>query len=220
MTPPPVTGIRSAVVVAPHPDDEIIGAFGLISRLRARGSRVRVIVVTNGAASHPASRRFDTKRLTATRMAESRRGLARAGVAPAQVSFLGHGDGTLHGYDANQIRALRRDLAVGLCPDLLVLPVRRDDHADHRAVARAGIGLWPRCRYRLGYRVWPLADRPAPPAHYALTLDSAAWHRKRAALACHRSQTGLIDDDPNGFTMSHDQRVRFCRPVEYFSRLA
>ncbi|WP_443029636.1 PIG-L deacetylase family protein, partial [Sphingomonas sp. TX0522] len=37
-------------MIAPHPDDEVIGAAGLIARLRRHGARVRVAVVTDGAA--------------------------------------------------------------------------------------------------------------------------------------------------------------------------
>ncbi len=36
------------IVFAPHPDDETIGAGGLIARLARRGAPVRVVIVTNG----------------------------------------------------------------------------------------------------------------------------------------------------------------------------
>jgi len=36
------------MVFAPHPDDETLGAGGLIQRVRAAGGRVRVVFVTNG----------------------------------------------------------------------------------------------------------------------------------------------------------------------------
>jgi LmbE family N-acetylglucosaminyl deacetylase len=51
-TPPPTrlevrTGER-LLVVAPHPDDETLGAGGLIQRVLARGGTVRVVLVTAG----------------------------------------------------------------------------------------------------------------------------------------------------------------------------
>ena len=208
--------VRSAVVVAPHPDDEVIGAFGLIRHLRAQGAKVRVIIVTDGAASHRQSTRFPPARLAALRRAESRAGMARAGLAADDVHFLGRADGSLGAYRAAEDRALARDLGRGPAPDLLVLPSPVDDHPDHRTVARAGAALWPRCRRRLAYTVWPLADRPAPPVRFHLRLSDRCWHMKRAALACHRTQTGLIDDDPAGFCMSRGERIRFTRPVEWF----
>ena len=43
------------IVLSAHPDDETLGAGGLIARSAARGARVHVIVATNGEASHPHS---------------------------------------------------------------------------------------------------------------------------------------------------------------------
>ena len=42
---PPSTRL---LVVAPHPDDEVIGAGGLMQRVQAGGGRVRVVYLTNG----------------------------------------------------------------------------------------------------------------------------------------------------------------------------
>ncbi|TVV70177.1 PIG-L family deacetylase, partial [Sphingomonas solaris] len=61
----------TALIVAPHPDDEVIGAAGLIRALVNRGTRVRVLVVSDGAASHTGSRLWPRRRLVAARMAES-----------------------------------------------------------------------------------------------------------------------------------------------------
>ena len=43
----------SAVIVAAHPDDEILGAGGTLARLAAGGARLRLVAVTDGEASHP-----------------------------------------------------------------------------------------------------------------------------------------------------------------------
>jgi GlcNAc-PI de-N-acetylase len=44
--------VASAVIVAAHPDDEILGAGGLISILSASGARLRLVAVTDGEGSH------------------------------------------------------------------------------------------------------------------------------------------------------------------------
>ena len=45
--PPPEKGER-LVIVAPHPDDEVLGCGGLIQQAVAAGADVRVIYLTNG----------------------------------------------------------------------------------------------------------------------------------------------------------------------------
>src|ERR1700760_4290084 len=47
-----LAGVTSAVVVAAHPDDEILGVGGLISVLAASRARLRLIAVTDGGRSH------------------------------------------------------------------------------------------------------------------------------------------------------------------------
>jgi hypothetical protein len=52
-------GTGPVLVVAAHPDDEALGAAGIIARARAAGRRVLVAVVTNGdsyASSQPQPR--------------------------------------------------------------------------------------------------------------------------------------------------------------------
>ena len=42
----------SVVVLAAHPDDEVLGAGGLLSLLASVGIRIRLVAVTDGEASH------------------------------------------------------------------------------------------------------------------------------------------------------------------------
>jgi LmbE family N-acetylglucosaminyl deacetylase len=48
MFPLPLSKAQRVLVVAPHPDDETIGAAGVIQAALAQGSQVRVVIVTNG----------------------------------------------------------------------------------------------------------------------------------------------------------------------------
>jgi GlcNAc-PI de-N-acetylase len=47
-----LAGVTSAVIVAAHPDDEVLGAGGLISVLAASRARLRLVAVTDGEHSH------------------------------------------------------------------------------------------------------------------------------------------------------------------------
>ena len=206
---------RVALVVAPHPDDEVIGAFGLLRALRARGVRVRVLVVTDGAASHPGSARWPRARLTLQRRRESRWALRRLGLAAGAVRSLGLPDGGLEREPAALAHALGREVrrAAGLA--LLVGPAPDDDHADHRAVAVA-LARTPTRARRLAYPVWPAGAFARNVRTLPVPGGVAA---KRSALRVYRTQMGAITDDPQGFALSAAQVAAFTRGVERFVEL-
>lgn len=205
-----IAGVRRAVIVAPHPDDEVIGAAGLIAALRRQGSQVDVIVVSDGAASHPGSTRWPAKRLVAARREESLRALRRLGVLPPQVTFLGLPDGALGGDDARCRRMLHRRLARRTA-DLLVGPAASDAHPDHQAVA-AALRLWRCGARRLSYQVWPPRRRSVARQRAVVTGGTA----KRSLIRLHRTQLGAITDDPTGFAIARHELAVFAHPIEMF----
>ena len=78
-----LSGIRSAVIVAAHPDDEVLGAGGLISTLAASRVRLRLVAVTDGEGSH--QRHASPGPLAARRTAETAAALRALGVDPGRV---------------------------------------------------------------------------------------------------------------------------------------
>jgi LmbE family N-acetylglucosaminyl deacetylase len=74
-----------AMIVAPHPDDEVLIAAGVIERTRAAGGRVAVVVVTNGD--------YTCERDGNVREGETVDALALLGVSERDVHFLGYPDG-------------------------------------------------------------------------------------------------------------------------------
>lgn len=92
------------VVVAPHPDDEVLGAGGLISHYVERGSSVDVILFTNGDGFVQDAERYylalevsapEYINLGYRRMRETLDALAILGVGAEHVHFLGFPDGGL-----------------------------------------------------------------------------------------------------------------------------
>lgn len=206
---------RRLLVVAPHPDDETIGAWGLMRRRRA-GAYVRVLIVSDGAASHPASRRWPPARLAAERRRETVRAMATLGLPPDAVSFLGLPDGDL---DTDRVeQALRRALRRWPAPDLIIGPVMADAHADHRAVARAIARLPRRGERRLGYHVWPAGA--ARRRGLRVPLGVEGMRRKRRVVRGYRTQSGLIADAVAGFTITPAHLRAFAAPCERFEVLA
>jgi LmbE family N-acetylglucosaminyl deacetylase len=97
---PPAAGAR-VLVVAPHCDDETLGAGGLIAGAVRRGAQVSVVFVTNGdgfpmAVSrkyhrlHPGPKEF--RAMARARQAEAREALAHLGVPRERIYFLGYPD--------------------------------------------------------------------------------------------------------------------------------
>lgn len=81
-------------MVAPHPDDETLGAGCLLHEAARLGARCAVICLTDGGASHPGSRLWPPERMARAREAELR--AAVAALAPgAAVAALGLPDGGL-----------------------------------------------------------------------------------------------------------------------------
>ena len=144
-------------VVAAHPDDETLGAGGLIRRVHEHGGRVTVVVATDGEASHPLSPTHSPTELRSTRRDEVLR--AVHALAPdARVQFLGLPDGGLRENTREleeQLTAALGESATTADRSLLVTPWSGDGHRDHRVAAEAGGRAAAARRIRhLGYPIW------------------------------------------------------------------
>lgn len=98
-----ISGNR-VLVVAPHPDDEVLGGGGVIEKAIASGKQVKVVVMTNGDGfSEDAMRQFITvspsaqnyQKLGFLRHEESIKALAHLGVKSSDIYFLSYPDGGL-----------------------------------------------------------------------------------------------------------------------------
>jgi LmbE family N-acetylglucosaminyl deacetylase len=129
-TPPPATRV---LAFAPHPDDEVFGAGGVLALYAAAGAAVRVVIVTDGAAQVDAAERAS---YAAARMAESCAALACLAVHDLQCWGLRDrglaADGTLPERIAQAIAEWSAEVV--LAPSLWEI------HPDHVAVGRAVLG--------------------------------------------------------------------------------
>src|SRR5882724_2787055 len=98
---PPITANDRIIVVAPHPDDEVLGAGGLIQQACAVGAEVHVIYLTSGDHNQIAFKlyklrlHFSPRQYIAfgelrQREAESAAGIL--GMTREQLTFLGYPD--------------------------------------------------------------------------------------------------------------------------------
>lgn len=128
------TQLRRVVVVAAHPDDETLGAGGLIATAAQHGLETVVVVLTDGEASHPHSPTATPARLAALRRSETR---AAVGVLHpgARTVFVGVPDGEVANHETACLAAVVEMIGEG-GDTLVVAPWRSDGHPDHDAAGR------------------------------------------------------------------------------------
>lgn len=196
-------GFASVVVVAPHPDDETLGAGGLVATAAARAVPVEVLLVSRGERSHPDSPTVAPGDLAARRDEEFR--TASAALHPGAVgTSLRVPDGALRDHPDVLRAALDERLSSATGQVLLVVPWRGDGHRDHRVAGEVAEAVAAGRDHVtvLAYPVWAWhwddPDAPAAPwdRARALALSADALDRKRTALAAYRSQTLPLSPAP------------------------
>ena len=157
---------RRVVVVAPHPDDEVLAVGGLIALLAGAGAAVEVVAVTDGEASNPGGS-IPAAMLAGMRAAETEAALQALGVA-APVHRLGLPDGAGQALEQSVVDAVQVDGRTWL-----LAPWHRDGHPDHEAAGRACARVAERDGARLlAYPVWLW--------HWAAPADPVTpWERAR-----------------------------------------
>lgn len=191
-----VPASRRLVVVAPHPDDELLACGLLLQAHVQQGGSVLIVGVTDGEASHAGDPAWPEPALAAARRDERLAGLRALGVPDAALRLLGFSDGGVTAAQAALSHALRPLLRPG---DVVVSTWRLDGHPDHEACGRAaaeaasavGADLWEAPVW-----MWHWADpsHPQIPWHRLRVLRPPRLHsalavtRKAQALACHLSQ--------------------------------
>ncbi|HAM16442.1 MAG TPA: hypothetical protein DCP91_11440 [Eggerthellaceae bacterium] len=183
------------VVVAPHPDDESLGAGGV---LLAHPDQADVFVVSNGGLADPA---VPPAQMAATRRAEYGRAMALA--RPASFHWLGFPDAHLaeHPECADAIDFTRYAKAF--------LPWTDSLHPDHRALARFCLA---RMRAQGAACKAYLYEMQAPfrsPTHFFDITDIVA--RKRELIACYESTLALYPQDEVTLALN---KYRSCQREE------
>jgi LmbE family N-acetylglucosaminyl deacetylase/SAM-dependent methyltransferase len=210
-------GTQLLVVVAAHPDDETLGAGGLMATAHTSGIPVVVIVATAGEHSHPESSTFSPEQLSAVRRVEVVRAIDA--VAPgAVVHLLGLRDGELRHHIDVLTRAIASH-ANGRSGVLVASPWRDDGHPDHTAAGRAAAAAAAAAGASLvEYPIWGWHwGKPESPEWpwarlRTLPLSAGAVAAKADALEQHRSQTEPLSDAPG------DEPIVSLSFAEHFGR--
>ncbi|CAN5307360.1 hypothetical protein BH09ACT2_BH09ACT2_16460 [soil metagenome] len=170
-----LSGATALVIVAAHPDDETLGAGGLIAVADDRGIPVTVIVATDGAASHSHAPEHHAPDLRQTRAEELRSALDILSPA-ARSLLLGLPDGQAR-EKREELGALLRTALQAMPPGTLVVaPWRGDGHRDHRVVGEVAVEVARAAgldflEYPIWMWHWGTAKDPRIPWHRMVELE-------------------------------------------------
>lgn len=206
----PLDHYGRVLVVAPHPDDEVLGCGGTMARMVDAGLDVHVVVVTSGKP--PA---YSAESVARVRD-EARRSHEFLGIAATH--FLDFPAAALDTVPAGELNAGVGALIREIAPDTLFVPFLGDIHQDHQlAFLAAMVAARPRdgkapsrilAYETLSETNWYAA--PTTPAFVPnLFIDiSATLERKLAAFSIFESQVKAFPDERSLTTIEALARLR------------
>lgn len=182
--------MKKILVVAPHPDDEVLGAGGVVKKYSQEGHEVYILIMTKGSPKFYSEERIKNVRQEALK--------AHKILGVKETAFLD--------YLAPQLdQVCKAEIADSIYEFLkkwqisdLYLPHRGDIHIDHKIVFEAALVA---ARPKNGYTVnniytyetlseteWapPFSDDAFVPTHFVDVTD--AFQSKIEALRCFKSQ--------------------------------
>jgi len=186
----------TVAVIAPHPDDEVLGCGLLLAHPPAQDMTMHVIFLTRGEASHPGHPALNSDSLARRRSEEAGHAAGLLGLPTGALHFLDLPDGNLAHLDATAIAAALDRIGTllnELKPTVVLVPDARDGSTEHAATARLldelavrGTAAWR----RIAYVVWS-AWSPRLLARIAVgpgrilrhQVPGGAAAKRRAALA-------------------------------------
>lgn len=185
--------MRPTVVIAPHPDDETLGAGGLIASQRRLGVDVQIIAVTDGEAAYA-----DAVGLGEIRRAEQDSAVAELGVDASGILRLNLPDSNVTAFEDTLTDSVRPLVRPGT---LVVAPWSGDPHPDHEACGRVAEKLAAAQDITLiSYVFWTWHRKSVESLTMLplcrFELDDQIQAARAHALSRHRSQLEWNTDSP------------------------
>lgn len=123
--------LRNVLIVAPHPDDEVLGCGGIIRKLSSRGTSVFILIVTRGKKELYSQERVNVVRQEAL--------AAHKILGVTQTIFLDYPAPDLDLISIAELSTAILNVIVKYNVCTIFLPHRGDIHHDHKAVYNAGL---------------------------------------------------------------------------------
>jgi len=205
-----MTKSNNVLIIAPHPDDEVIGCGGVIKKMSDAGESVFVLVLTRGAPTMYSDEKIENVRHEA-RSAHKILGVKESVFLDFYAPEL---DITPQAKISGEISNVIRKYDI----DTLYIPHRGDIHHDHQAVFKASlVAARPTGNYSvvniyayetLSETEWaaPFADDAFIPTRFVNVEDT--FSAKVEAMKCFKSQ---LRDFPNSRSIEAMAALASCR---------
>lgn len=140
------------LIVAPHPDDEVIGCGGLIARLVKEGNMPHIAILTGGEGSHGSCCSIERDQIVLERRKLTRRALDILEVGSDHLYEINFPDGGIS--EAHpQVETLAKLIEI-LKPDAVFVPHWGEGWSDHVKTAEIVKNLLPDSASVYEYCVW------------------------------------------------------------------
>ena len=172
------------VIIAPHPDDEVIGCTGLIQALVERGTPPHVIILTGGEGSHRGCCNTSAEEIMVARHQLTLKAAVTLGLPESYIHCLSYPDGgvALGHPETERLQALLSELV----PQSVFVPHRGEGWSDHLQAAEVtkhllkglDVSIYEYCVWMWYYNVWHLDYRNA----HVLRMSRTQHQRKLQAI--------------------------------------
>lgn len=155
--------LGSALILAPHPDDEVFGCAGLIQRMLSEGKRVDVVILTGGEGAYP-QELTDRETLIEQRKQLTLNAAKQIGLPQEQIYFLQWADGQLDKalISSEKIKELT-GLVTKIKPEAIFSPHSFEGWSDHLATSQLADSIIHSHNSRVKnykYNVWTWYSMP------------------------------------------------------------
>ena len=172
------------VIIAPHPDDEVIGCAGLIQALVERGTPPHVIILTGGEGSHRGCCDTSAEDIIAARHQLTLKAASTLGLPESHIHCLGYPDGGI-AMEHPATESLR-ELLTQLSSKALFVPHHGEGWSDHlqaaeitkRLMTGKDTAIYEYCVWMWYYNVWHLDHKQA----CVFRMSRAQHQRKLRAM--------------------------------------
>jgi len=171
--------MKNILVIAPHPDDEVLGCGGIMSKYVKRGKNVYVVIVTNGHLGAP---ELYTKEGTAKVRTEAKSSHKFLGIR--ETFFLDFPVLNLVSQPSYKLSMAFGSIINEFQIDTMYIPHRGDIHEDHRVTFEASL-----------VAARPINNNSVKRIYAYETLSETEW----SAPFCDTSFVPTVFEDISGF---------------------